>query len=76
MGKKLRLKDIETGKIEIIDEDECSRIFTVDDYKKSGLYGRQEQYKYFCEHPEEIEDEKLFSELEEEFGDVDTEEIN
>ena len=67
MGKKLRLKDIETGKIEIIDEDECSRIFTIDDYKKSGLYGRQEQYKYFCEHSDEIEDEKLFSELEEEF---------
>ena len=34
MGKKLRLKDIETGKVEIIDEDECSRIFTVNDYKK------------------------------------------
>ena len=62
MGKKLRLKDVDTGKIEIIDEDEC---FFLDYNKliKKGRFGREKQYKYFCEHPEEIEDQKLFSEL-------------
>ena len=75
MGKKHTIKYLRTGKIEIIDEDDCSRMFTEEDYIKSGMWGRDKQYKYFCEHPEEIEDEKLFSEWEEEFGNGDIEEI-
>lgn len=42
---------------------------------KSGIYGREEQYKYFSSHPDEIEDQKLFGELKEEFGN-DSEEKN
>ena len=68
MGKKHVIKYVRTGKTEIIDEDDCSRVFTADDFIKCGLWGRDKQYKYFCEHPEEIEDQKLFSELEEEFN--------
>lgn len=68
MGKKTRLRDIETGEIIIVDEDNCFTT-TYADMVKSGIFGRQELYKYFCKHPEEIEDQKLFSELEEEFGD-------
>ena len=66
MGKKIRLRNIETGKIEVWDEDDCGT-FTADDFIKCGMWGRDKQYKYFCEHPEEIEDEKLFNELEKEF---------
>ena len=73
MGKKIKLKSLTTGKIITVDEDNCFSL----DYNaliKKGRFGRKKQYKYFCEHPEEIEDEKLFSELEEEFDDVDIEE--
>lgn len=67
MNKKVFI-DTETGKEFIVDMDNCSYM----DYNaliKKGRFGRKKQYKYFCEHPEEIEDEKLFSELEEEFKD-------
>ena len=67
MGKKTRLRDIRTGKIIIVDEDNCY-ITTYADMVKSGIFGKEKQYKYFCEHPEEIEDQRLFSELEKEFG--------
>lgn len=52
MGKKLRLRDPKTGKVEVIDEDEC---FFLDYNKliKKGRFGRDKQYKYFCEHPED-----------------------
>ena len=62
MGKKRTLINIKTGERFTIDEDSCY-ITTCDELIKSGGLGRQEQYKYFCEHPEEIEDQKLFSEL-------------
>ena len=74
MGKKLILKDPKTGKVEIWNEGDYT-IFTEDDFIKCGARGKKEQYKYFCEHPEEIEDEKLFSELKEEFGDVEDKKI-
>ena len=72
MGKKRTLTEIETGRIIEIDEDNCL-ITTYAEMVKSGKRGRKRQYKYFCEHPEEIEDQKLFSELEEEFKDDNTE---
>jgi hypothetical protein len=74
MGKKIELMDPKTGNVITVDEDNCY-ISTYAEMVKSGFCGRKKQYKYFCEHPEEIEDEKLFSELEEEFGDVDIEEV-
>ena len=67
MKNLLRLKDPKTGKISIIDLNNCG-VFTESDYIKCGARGKEAQYKYFCEHPEEIEDRKLFSELEKEFG--------
>ena len=67
MGKKRTIIDKKTKKKYIIDEDECF-IFTHDELEKAGKFGKEQQYKYFCEHPEEIEDQKLFSELEKEFG--------
>ena len=73
MGKKLRYTELETGRKIVVDEDNCY-ITTYADMVKSGIFGRQKQYKYFCEHPEEIIDEKFFSELEEEFGNDETEE--
>lgn len=72
MGKKTRLRDIETGKIIVVDEDNCFTT-TYSDMVKSGIFGKKKQYKYFCEHPEEIEDQKLFSDLEREFRDDNTE---
>ena len=72
MGKKTRLRDIRTGKIIIVDEDTCFTT-TYAEMVKSGIFGKKDQYKYFCEHPEEIVDQKLFSELKEEFGDDNTE---
>lgn len=74
MGKKTTLISERTGKEFKVDEDECT-ILTYKDFAKSGYWGKQEQYKYFCEHPEEIEDEKLFSELEREFGDDEDKEV-
>lgn len=71
MGKKTRLRDLKTGKIIIVDEDNCFTT-TYPEMVKSGIFGRLKQYKYFCKHPEEIEDQKLFSELEEEFRDDNT----
>lgn len=66
MGKTHKVKDIKTGKIEYWDEDNCG-IFTEEDYIKCGARGKEAQYKYFCEHPDEIvEDQRLFSELKEE----------
>lgn len=73
MGKKIRLRDPKTGKITIIDDDECT-VISFENFMKSAKWAREIQYKYFCEHPEEIEDEKLFSELKEEFGNDETEE--
>lgn len=72
MGNKIKLVNPKTGKIEYWDSDDCG-IFTEDDFIKCGARGKKAQYKYFCEHPSEIEDQKLFSELEEEFGDDNTE---
>ena len=75
MKKKRTFIDLKTKKEFVVDEDNLT-FLSYDNLVKMGRFGRQKQYKYFCEHPEEIEDEKLFSELEEEFGDVDTKEIN
>jgi hypothetical protein len=66
MGKKIKVKCIRTGKVEYVNEEDLLMI-TKEDLIRGGYYGREEQYKYFCEHPEEIEDQKLFSELKEEF---------
>jgi hypothetical protein len=71
MGKKRELIR-QNGEIIVIDEDNCL-ITTYAEMVKSGIFGRKDQYKYFCEHPNEIEDQKLFSELEEEFKDDNTE---
>ena len=71
MGKKTKLKDVKTGKIIIVDEDTCYTT-TYAEMVKSGIFGRKDQYKYFYEHPDEIENQKLFSELEEEFKDDNT----
>ena len=71
MGKKIKYVDPEDGEIITVDEDNCY-ITTYAELVKSGSLGRKEQYKYFCEHPEEIEDQKLFSELEEGFRDDNT----
>ena len=59
MGKKYIIKYLRTGKIEVIDEDYCSRIFTKEDYIKEGMYGKEDQYKYFYEHPEELKDKNI-----------------
>lgn len=75
MGKKRVFIDPKTGKEEVWDTDDFGT-FTGKDYIKAGMWGKKLQYKYFCKHPEEIEDQKLFSELEEEFGDDNTEKIN
>ena len=69
--KKHIIKYLDTGKIDVLDDNNDHAIFTAKDFIKSGLWGREKQYKYFCEHPEEIEDQKLFSELEKEFGEKD-----
>lgn len=57
MGKKRTFIDLETGKEFTVDMDNCFTL-TYKDFAKSGYWGRQEQYKYFCEHSEEIKDEK------------------
>lgn len=67
MGKKFKLKSLTTGKTFTVDEDNCF-FLDYNELIKKGRFGRKKQYKYFCEHSEEIIDEKLFSELEEEFG--------
>ena len=67
MGKKIKIISKETGKIRYVDKENLA-FFTKENFAKEGLYGREEQYKYFCEHPEEIEDQKLFSELGKEFN--------
>ena len=41
---------------------------------KSGALGREAQYRYFSEHPDEVENQKLFSELKKECGDDNIEE--
>jgi len=66
MGKKTRLRDIKTGKIIIVDEDTCFTT-TYAEMVKSGIFGKEKQYKYFCEHPEEIEDQETFKKLEKEY---------
>jgi len=66
MGKKIKYTEPKTRRKIIVDEDNCY-ITTYADMVKSGIFGRQELYKYFCKHPEEIEDQKLFNKLEEEF---------
>lgn len=73
MGKKLKLEDPKTGKVEWVDEDNITFISFSESVKR-GDFGRKEQYKYFCDHPDEVEDQKLFSELEKEFGDDNIEE--
>lgn len=67
MGRKIRYTDPKTKEKIVVDEDNCY-ITTYADMVKSGIFGKEKQYKYFCEHPEEIEDQRLFSELEKEFG--------
>lgn len=64
MGKKTTLISERTGKEFKVDEDECT-ILTYKDFAKSGYWGKQEQYKYFYEHPEELKDKtyKLFIKL-------------
>lgn len=71
MGKKLKLEDPKTGKVEWVDEDNIT-VITYEECVKRGDFGRMEQYKYFSEHPNEIKDQKLFSELEKEFGNDNT----
>lgn len=59
------------------DEEKDLHLISVEKAKKwvkDGRLGKEAQYKYFSEHPDEIEDEKLFSELKKEFGDDNTEE--
>lgn len=70
MGKKIKLEDIDTGEKIIVDEDNC-RKFTPKELIMTGYFGRKEMYKYLKEHPGEIENEKLFSDLEKEFKDDD-----
>ena len=66
MGKKIKIKCLRTGKVEYVDEEDLMPV-TREAFIKDGYLGREAQYKYFCEHPEEIVDQKLFSELKEEF---------
>lgn len=68
MGKKRTFKYVSTGKIVTYDENDLGE-YSIESLAKSGYLGRKEQYKYFCEHPDEVGDQKLFSELREEFGD-------
>lgn len=71
MGKIKKEWNKEINDWVIWDEEKDTHPITADIKKnliKSGVYGREEQYKYFSSHPDEIEDQKLFSELEEEFG--------
>ena len=73
MGKKVKVYYPKTKKTEWVDEDNIGFV-SFEESVKRGDYGREEQYKYFSSHPDEIEDQKLFSELEKEFGNDNTEE--
>lgn len=72
MGRKHTFKYLDTGKTETFDEDDFSQ-YSRESMAKAGYLGKKAQYKYFSEHPDEIKDQKLFSELEKEFGNDNTE---
>ena len=70
MGKKRTYINEATGKEFQVDEENIT-VLSAKDVIMSGYFGKEGIYKYLKMHPEEIKDQKMFSELEEEFGEKD-----
>ena len=57
MGKKHTFTYLDTGKVVTYDEKDLGE-YSLESLAKSGYLGKKEQYKYFSEHPDEIEDQE------------------